>query len=825
MDLLQSSPTYWAFSGQCTQCGHCRDACDSLTSADMTLGEIANGLLEAERESSTVEEVAARIAANERLVQAIRGCFFCTTCKNTCFAHNDVCDLIYHARKDLQGLGLIERDSWSTVEVDREWDIFTAYRAVYGIGYPDLTRHIANEYHDAASDCAVAFFPGCSLAAYGPELTREVFATVEELGGKATMIDHCCGSPLKSAGFFDRADDLCDRNADEIVASGAEKLVCVCPGCANAMRDALRRRGIPVEVQSLAGFLVEHGFKPKRPLPASPLYLSKSCQDRDGRYLDETLALLGLDPSAPTIFHGCCGAGGAVSSFDPNRQDVQADAKLSFAPDGACVVTMCPTCTYTYGFYLMKNPRPLPNKHYAELAFENQFDWPLVFSQLSSIWSGEYGPWLATVFDSQPTVAIIGYGTAAVNAIFALRANGYQGRIAVFSDTDTPPYSPILTSYFAGGEIAYEACFPWSDGQLAKLNVELHAGEPVVELVPSAHEIITAHGRFTYDKCLVASGASPSLAGFPQTEGYRPLVLRTLADAERLISAIEDGSCRRILISGASMVALKALEACLNRGIETSLVGINPHILDFNALPPTAERFERGLRSYGVQMRFGQSIADVEVCDGRDSSGGLAASDGAPHRLKVTFSSGEEDFFDEVLVAHGVRSNLDFIAPDALEIDRALVVDEHMRTSDPDVYAAGDVAQALELISGEKRVVGLWKNAAVQGTCAGRAMAAELSGASVAEVPPYQGSIPMNSIAVKDTLFLSAGTTMLTDSHFYRVREEDDMTVIYIFEKGADGESERLVGFNLTCDKDEPGGRAYDIGAMLTMRIEEACRR
>ena len=399
MSLLKSSPTYWTFSGQCTQCGHCHDACESLTKADMTLGEIANELIKAERESNSREELAAALISNGRLMQAIRGCFFCTTCKNTCFAHNDVCDLIYHARKDLQDLGLIERDSWSTVEVDKEWDIFTAYRAVHGIGYPDLIRHVENEYHPAASDCEVAFFPGCSLAAYGPELTREIFATVEELGGKATMIDHCCGSPLKSAGFFDRAEALCDRNADEITASGAKKLVCVCPGCANAMQATLRRRGLPVEVQSLAGFLVEHGFTPKQPLPEAPVYLSKSCQDRDGSYLDETVALLGIDQKTPEIFHGCCGAGGAVSSFDPNRQDTQADEKLSFAPDESLIVTMCPTCTYTYAYYLMSHPRPLLNKHYAELAFENQFDWDTVFNQLGSMWSGEYGPWLASVFN------------------------------------------------------------------------------------------------------------------------------------------------------------------------------------------------------------------------------------------------------------------------------------------------------------------------------------------------------------------------------------------------------------------------------------------
>ena len=398
MGLLERSDAYWKFTGQCTQCGHCTQACSSLTAADMTLGDIAQALLEAERNSASSDELAANITQNGQLVQAVRGCFFCTSCKNTCFAHNDVCDLIYNARVDFRKLGLIPRETYTSVLVDEQWDIFTAYRAIHGIGYADLTRHVDTDVAPADTDFDVAFFPGCSLAAYGPELTREIFAAVEELGGKTTMLDSCCGSSLRSAGFFDRAEALCDKNSRELADSKAKQLVCVCPGCANDMKRALARTGVDVEVVSLAAFLNAHGFKPKKPLPETPLCISKSCQDRDGTYLEDTCEALGIDAEVPTIFHGCCGAGGAVSAFDPDRQAQQADEKLSFAPDGSTVVTMCPTCTYTYAYRMMSNPRNIVNKHYAELLFESQFDWNLVFYQLNSMWYGEYGAWLAQVF-------------------------------------------------------------------------------------------------------------------------------------------------------------------------------------------------------------------------------------------------------------------------------------------------------------------------------------------------------------------------------------------------------------------------------------------
>ena len=134
-------------------------------------------------------------------------------------------------------------------------------------------------------------------------------------------------------------------------------------------------------------------------------------------------------------------------------------------------------------------------------------------------------------------VAIIGYGTAGVNAAIALRLAGYDGAIRVFSDTGILPYSPILTSYYAGGEKTYEDCFPWSEAELDELELDVLANSPVVELDPAAHAITTPDGTFPYTKCIVATGATPMCLGFPGVDGdeaYQPLVLRSMDDAERL---------------------------------------------------------------------------------------------------------------------------------------------------------------------------------------------------------------------------------------------------------------------------------------------------
>ena len=423
-------------------------------------------------------------------------------------------------------------------------------------------------------------------------------------------------------------------------------------------------------------------------------------------------------------------------------------------------------------------------------------------------------------------VAIIGWGTAGVNAAIALRAAGYAGAIRAFSDTDIPPYSPILTSYYVGGEKTYDECFPWSADELAELNVEVVPGSRVVELDPDVHRIVTEAGReSSFDKCVICVGARPMTVGFPADCGYEPLVLRTMGDAERMKAAFEDPACGRVLVSGASMIALKCMEAALNRGLDVSLVGMNDHILDFSALPETAERFERGLAAKGVTMRFGQTIAQVEVLEDAAAAGEGAgsASEGASRKLRVTYSGGDVETYDQIVVAHGVRSDFGFVKDESIEIDRAIVVDDFMRTSAPDVFAAGDAAQALELVSGEKHVLGIWKTAALQGQCAGRAIAAELAGREPEAAEAYPGHIMTNTIAVDGTLFISAGVSQAGEGQRVEVCESDDMTVACIYGPAADG-SERLIGFNVTSDVDEPGGIAYDTGAMLSLRIEEACQ-
>ena len=403
------------------------------------------------------------------------------------------------------------------------------------------------------------------------------------------------------------------------------------------------------------------------------------------------------------------------------------------------------------------------------------------------------------------TVVIIGYGTAAVNAVIALRSAGYSDAVIVLSNTNTLPYSPVITSHYAGGTKTYEDCFPWSEEELASLNMQVVQGATVTALDVEAHTVTATTGTYAYDKCIIASGATPQVTSFPAVEGMQPLTLRTMDDAEKLLQALTNPECQGILVSGTSMVGLKTVEACLDRQVPVTLLGRSEHILKVSAMPEIAAAYEQALVKKGVDLRLSQAAEEVELVDGL---------------IRVTFSNGDVMDFNEVVVAHGVKANLDFVAEGSLVVEKGVVVDNVMRSSNPDVYAAGDVAQAKSLVSEGTRVAGLWKDAAVQGACAGRAIAAELAGQEVPAKAEYAGVLPNNSIEVCGTVLISGGTIAPALNRWEEMETRNGCLIGRVFEHDVETETSRLVGFNVFSNNADPlNSPVFDEGAMLYRRL------
>ena len=382
--MIDTLKTYEHVANECVHCEKCINFCENLKEPNVDLGHYAQKMFDAFSCDEKIE--------NQELTEILRSCFLCRYCVNECKSDIDVISLMLVGRQDYQNAGFIPRSAWVSVQVDQEWDIFKAYRAIYEIGYTDLYKH-------EDGDCELAFFPGCSLAAYAPELTREVFAEIEKLGGKTTLIDFCCGSPLKSAGFVDRAESLCKRIVEQIKQSGAKEVLCCCPGCYNILMEALNKYGSSAKACMLPIFLEEKGFCLSDFQIKQPKFFV-SCQDHGANAAGSIKRLMNLPQDAPEICGGCCGAGGAVSAFKPQRQATKVSEVFAKCESGDTLISMCPTCTYTFAFQQISASagKDIDNKNYLELIFSNDFNWQEVFKRLNEMWVGPYGTWLAQVF-------------------------------------------------------------------------------------------------------------------------------------------------------------------------------------------------------------------------------------------------------------------------------------------------------------------------------------------------------------------------------------------------------------------------------------------
>lgn len=389
-------------------------------------------------------------------------------------------------------------------------------------------------------------------------------------------------------------------------------------------------------------------------------------------------------------------------------------------------------------------------------------------------------------------VVILGFGPAAASALEALRSWGCEANLDIITAGPARCEIPVLTSYGVAGIIEREQGsirIPAADAS----NTRIFPNERITSIDTENRVVKAASGReWPYSVCLIATGASPVLSGESPLFECNPLTLRTFEDAERLSAVLAARPHAGVLISGTSMVALKAAEACIRRGGRPTILGRSPHILKGSAHPRAASRMEALLEDQEIELLLGETAEKARVLE-----------DGS---ISVSFSHREEPrIFDAVLVAHGMSPNTGFIENANIRADRGIVVDAFMRTSVPHVYAAGDVATVPCLLGGSK-VAGLWLAARQQGKVAGANMARELrdegrayvsDASAFADGMEYHGFLPANTIKVGDTLFAAAGMIPSAEDPF--VVEEIETENEYLMKSYLVVQDGRalLCGFNL----------------------------
>ncbi|MFD7920453.1 NAD(P)/FAD-dependent oxidoreductase [Streptomyces sp. NPDC059740] len=323
--------------------------------------------------------------------------------------------------------------------------------------------------------------------------------------------------------------------------------------------------------------------------------------------------------------------------------------------------------------------------------------------------------------DANETFVVVGGGLAGARAAQTLRAEGFAGRVILICDERDHPYErpPLSKGYLTGRE-ERASLFVHEPGWYAAAEIELHLGAPAVRLDPQARTVHLADGTvIAYDKLLLATGAEPRRLDVPGTDLVGVHHLRRLAHADRLRTTLaglgrDNG---HLLIAGAGWIGLEVAAAARGYGAEVTVVEPRPTPLHAVLGPELGAVLTDLHEEHGVRFHFGAALTEITGQDGVV--------------LAAQTDDGTEHPAHDVLAAIGAAPRTALAEAAGLTVadphgptGGGVVVDRSLRTSDPCVFAAGDVAVVCggEAGDGPDLRVDHWANALHGGPAAARAM-------------------------------------------------------------------------------------------------------
>jgi 3-phenylpropionate/trans-cinnamate dioxygenase ferredoxin reductase subunit len=273
------------------------------------------------------------------------------------------------------------------------------------------------------------------------------------------------------------------------------------------------------------------------------------------------------------------------------------------------------------------------------------------------------------------SVVIVGAGQAAAQLIVSLRQGGYAGPIRMIGDEPYAPYQrPPLSKKFLTERPPAETLFFRSEAFWRDQGVTLDFGAPVAALDRAAQRVMFADGRAVeYEKLMLSTGTRARDLPVPGAQLDGVFSLRKIDDVRRLRGPLDDA--KRIVIVGGGYIGLEVAAVVRGEGREVAVLEAEDRIMKRVTSPVISTFMQDFHRGRGVDIRLGARLAAIE---GEGKVRQVRLADGA------TLSA------DLVLMAVGARPNDDIAAAAGIECKDGVVVDEHARTSDPAIYAAGD---------------------------------------------------------------------------------------------------------------------------------------
>lgn len=310
---------------------------------------------------------------------------------------------------------------------------------------------------------------------------------------------------------------------------------------------------------------------------------------------------------------------------------------------------------------------------------------------------------------TDPGMVIIGGGLAAATAAETLRQEGWEGPVTVVAGEDETPYQrPPLSKGFLAGKEGVDALLPLPEKWYPEHNVSLLRGVTATALDTAAHTVALDNGEtLAYAKLLIATGAAPRRIPFPGVDLAGVHTFRTKADAVALKAQLAGGE-KNVVLVGSGWIGMEIAATATELGNHVALLGLEEVPLSAAIGAELGTVFTDRHREAGVRFELPASAAEIQ------GSGGNVTS--------VLTTTGVNLPADIVIVAVGVAPNIALAEAAGLSVNNGIDVDSSLHTSATDVFAAGDVANALHPFTGTHLRSEHWANAIAGGKVAAKSM-------------------------------------------------------------------------------------------------------
>jgi len=372
---------------------------------------------------------------------------------------------------------------------------------------------------------------------------------------------------------------------------------------------------------------------------------------------------------------------------------------------------------------------------------------------------------------------IIGNSTAAVGAVEAIREVDRKNPIMIISDELYHTYSRPLISYFLAGKVSPDKMLYRPRDFYVDNKVGLFFGKKAVSLdIPGCRVELEDGETVSYDRLLLATGGRPFIPGVKGLDKENIFTFSCWDDVQKIKENLRSDT--KAVVIGGGLTGLKAAESLSMLGVEVTIVELADRVLSTILDEPAAQLIHNVLEQHNITCHLGTTVAEIL---GDDKVSG------------VLLQNGDELSCDMLIFAIGITPNIDLVKDTAVETNKGIVVDKHMRTSVNGIYAAGDVAEGYDLLFKKNRVLATLPNAYKQG---------EIAGLNMAGVPAvFAGGFAYNAISFFGFPIITAGLQGAEGN----IREEveiDEETCTY---KKIIFKDDNIIGFIFLNDVDRAG--------------------